>query len=143
MRDCQRAVQKTGERRREDATILNEDVQTLFDRERGVENDQTEAERQHIVAGADLEEIADGALFGSVRISIGTVQRGRANRPGPVAPPGEWCRARRPFADEGTRMAARRPRDREKVSGRKDEEVPPSSWLAGPHRGGRWEVWMD
>lgn len=44
-------------------TILDEDVQALLDEQGGVEDDQTEAERQDVVAGPDLEKGADGLLF--------------------------------------------------------------------------------
>jgi hypothetical protein len=40
-------------------TILVEDVEALFDQQRRVQDDQAVANRQHIVAGAGLEEGAD------------------------------------------------------------------------------------
>lgn len=43
-------------------TILNEDVQALLDEEVVVEDDQSERERQHVVAGSDLQKLADSPL---------------------------------------------------------------------------------
>lgn len=43
-------------------TILNQDAQALLDEKSRVEDDQSEAERQHIVAGSDLEEGSYDAL---------------------------------------------------------------------------------
>ena len=42
--------------------ILNQDIQTLLDRERSIEYDEPETERKNIVAGADFEEVTDGTL---------------------------------------------------------------------------------
>jgi hypothetical protein len=51
---------------RSDATgklaILNEDVQTLLDGQRRIEDNQTETERKDIITRADFEEIANCAL---------------------------------------------------------------------------------
>lgn len=44
------------------STVLNENVQALLDQEGGIEDDQTVAEGQHVVAGADFEELTDGSL---------------------------------------------------------------------------------
>jgi hypothetical protein len=43
--------------------ILNEDVQTLLDGQRRIEDDESEAERKDIVGVSGLEEVANGALF--------------------------------------------------------------------------------
>lgn len=43
-------------------TILNENVQTLFDQQSGIEDDQAVAERENVIACASLEELANGAL---------------------------------------------------------------------------------
>lgn len=45
-------------------TILDEDIQRLFDKQGGVENDQTKAEGQNIVACPDFQEGTDGSLRG-------------------------------------------------------------------------------
>lgn len=44
------------------STVLNENIQALLDQEGGIEDDQTVAEGQHVVAGADFEELTDGSL---------------------------------------------------------------------------------
>ena len=43
-------------------TILDEDIQALFHRQGGIEYDESETEGKDIIACADLEEVADGAL---------------------------------------------------------------------------------
>ena len=43
-------------------TILNEDIETLFDQQSGIEDDKTIAERQDVVACAGFEKFADGSL---------------------------------------------------------------------------------
>lgn len=43
-------------------TILDENVEAFLDGERGVENDQAEAQREHVVAGSHLKKVANGAL---------------------------------------------------------------------------------
>lgn len=43
-------------------TILYQDVQALLDQQRGIKNDQAEAQWKNVVACSDLEEIADCAL---------------------------------------------------------------------------------
>ena len=43
-------------------TILDQDGEALLDQQAGVEDDQTKAQRQDIVARAELEEIADFLL---------------------------------------------------------------------------------
>lgn len=40
-------------------TILQQNIQALLHQEVGIEDNQTERERQHIIAGADLEEVPD------------------------------------------------------------------------------------
>lgn len=42
--------------------ILGQDIQTLLDRQGGIEDDETKTEWEDIVAGANLEEVADGTL---------------------------------------------------------------------------------
>lgn len=42
--------------------ILDQDVETLLDGERGIEDDESEAEWQHIVTIAGFEEVANGTL---------------------------------------------------------------------------------
>lgn len=90
-------------------TILEQDVEALFDEQVGVEEDEAERQRQDVVAGADLEKVADGFL------QVGTVSRlGRERRRGPEGtrwrgldvpgPPfargredsGPWCQAQKP-----------------------------------------------
>lgn len=44
-------------------TILEEDVQALPDKQVVVEHDETEREREHIVASPDLEKLANSPLF--------------------------------------------------------------------------------
>ena len=50
-------------RSREFRTVLNQNVQTLLDGKRRIEDDESEAERQDIVGVSGLEEIANGTLF--------------------------------------------------------------------------------
>ena len=50
--------------------ILNENIQAFFHRERGVEDDEAETQREDIVAGADLQEIANGTLFDAALVKI-------------------------------------------------------------------------
>jgi hypothetical protein len=42
---------------------LNEDVQALLDEEVVVEHHKTEGQGEHIIAGSDLEELADPPLL--------------------------------------------------------------------------------
>jgi hypothetical protein len=42
--------------------ILNQDIQTLLDREGSIEYDEPETERENVVACADFEEVTDGTL---------------------------------------------------------------------------------
>lgn len=51
-------------------TILNEDGQALLDQERRVEDNQPEAQRQHVVTRPDLQEISDSLLHGTKRKPI-------------------------------------------------------------------------
>ena len=51
-------------------TILGEDVQALLHAQGRVENDQTVADGQHVIAGPGLEEGADGALRQSASVHI-------------------------------------------------------------------------
>ena len=44
-------------------TILYQDVEALFDEEVVVEDDQSEGQREHIVAGSDFEEFANRSLM--------------------------------------------------------------------------------
>jgi hypothetical protein len=44
-------------------TILYKDVKTLLDGERGVEDDESEAEGENVIASADLEELSYGSLY--------------------------------------------------------------------------------
>jgi hypothetical protein len=44
--------------------ILYQDIETLLDQQRRVENNQTEAQREHVVARAHLEERANRSLRG-------------------------------------------------------------------------------
>jgi hypothetical protein len=48
---------------------LDEDVERLLDQQGRVEDDQPEAERQHIIAGADLEEGANRSLLNGQLVS--------------------------------------------------------------------------
>jgi hypothetical protein len=43
--------------------ILNKNVQAFLDGERGVEDDESETEGENVVAGADLQEVANGTLW--------------------------------------------------------------------------------
>jgi len=47
---------------------LNEDVQTLLYRKGGIEDDESETEREDIVGVSGLEEVANGTLFMLVKI---------------------------------------------------------------------------
>lgn len=49
-------------RRRVTHTVLDQDVQALFNGQRGIENDETETQREDIIAVADFEEVANGTL---------------------------------------------------------------------------------
>lgn len=42
--------------------ILDQDIQAFLNRQRGIEDNKTETEGEDVVAVADFEEIADGAL---------------------------------------------------------------------------------
>lgn len=48
-------------------TILDEDIETLFDQQSGIEDDKTITERQDVVACAGFEEFANGSLQTKVR----------------------------------------------------------------------------
>lgn len=50
-------------------TILDEDVQALLDKQRGIEYNQTEADGKDVVAGADFEEGSNGALYEVQRLA--------------------------------------------------------------------------
>ena len=50
--------------------ILNEDIQALFDGERGIEDDEAKAQGKHVIAVADLEEVAYGTLFNAALVKI-------------------------------------------------------------------------
>jgi len=43
-------------------TILNQDVQTLLDQQRRVEDDKAETQRKNIIGGSLLEELTDSNL---------------------------------------------------------------------------------
>lgn len=43
-------------------TVLDQDVEALLDEQVGVEHNEAEGQRQHIVAGALAEEVSDGIL---------------------------------------------------------------------------------
>lgn len=43
-------------------TVLDQDAQALLDQQRGIEDDQSEAQGQDVVAGADFEEFSDALL---------------------------------------------------------------------------------
>lgn len=43
-------------------TVLDQDVEALLDEQVGVEHNEAEGQRQHIVAGALAEEVSDGVL---------------------------------------------------------------------------------
>ena len=60
-------------------TILGEDVQALLHAQGRVENDQTVADGQHVIAGPGLEEGADGALLQSASVHS-TAQHSAAQR---------------------------------------------------------------
>lgn len=53
-------------------TILNQDVQTLLDQQRCIEDDETEAEWQNIVGGTLLEKLTNSDL-GEDRVSTCSV----------------------------------------------------------------------
>ena len=53
---------KGSARRCNTATILVQDVQAFLDQQRCVENDQAVADGKHVIAGAGLEEGANGPL---------------------------------------------------------------------------------
>lgn len=42
--------------------ILDQDIQTLFDRQGRIEYDQAKTQREDIVAGTDFEEVANSRL---------------------------------------------------------------------------------
>jgi len=46
-----------------DNSILDKDIQALFDEKRRVQDNEAEAERQHIIAGADLEKRSNDSLW--------------------------------------------------------------------------------
>jgi hypothetical protein len=43
-------------------TVLDENIETLFDQEGGIKDDETVTERQDVVACAGFEEFANGSL---------------------------------------------------------------------------------
>lgn len=43
-------------------TILRQDIETTLDQQCGVEDDQPEAQREHVVAGTDFEELSNPML---------------------------------------------------------------------------------
>lgn len=43
-------------------TILDKNVQTLFHRERRIEDNEPETQRKDVIASANLEEVANGTL---------------------------------------------------------------------------------
>lgn len=50
---------------------MDQNVETLLDGKRRIEDDESEAERQHIIGVPGLEEIANGTLFAAlVKIQI-------------------------------------------------------------------------
>lgn len=55
-------------------TILGEDVQALLHAQGRVEDDQTVADGQHVIAGPGLEEGADGALLQSASVHTVALQ---------------------------------------------------------------------
>lgn len=73
--------------------ILNEDIQTLLDGERGVKDDEPEAERENVIGISGLEEVANGTLFnGLVEIWISSsaeTRLGRGSNPPSPTPPYE------------------------------------------------------
>lgn len=48
-------------------TILDENVETLLDQEGSIKDDETITEREHVVAGAGFEKLANGSLQTKVR----------------------------------------------------------------------------
>jgi len=50
--------------------ILDENIQALFDREGGIENNEAETQREDVVAVADFQEIANGTLFDATLVKI-------------------------------------------------------------------------
>jgi hypothetical protein len=55
-------------------TVLGEDVQALLHAQGRVEDDQTVADGQHVIAGPGLEEGADGALLQSASVHGAALQ---------------------------------------------------------------------
>lgn len=51
-------------------TILDKNVQTLFHRERRIEDNEPETQRKDVIASANLEEVANGTLEQKERSSI-------------------------------------------------------------------------
>jgi hypothetical protein len=62
-------------------TILEEDSQALLDEKIGIENNESERERKHVITGSFLEEISDCFLRSS-RLSAlrGPVMHGSARK---------------------------------------------------------------
>lgn len=72
-------------------TILDEDVETLLDGERGVENDQTEAQRQHVVTGSHLEKVANGALSDAISVILVILRLSHSCAPRQGCREVRWC----------------------------------------------------
>jgi hypothetical protein len=49
---------------------LDENIQALFDREGGIEDNEAETQREDVVAVADFQEIANGTLFDAALVKI-------------------------------------------------------------------------
>lgn len=50
--------------------ILDENIQTLFDREGGIEDNEAKTQREDVVTVADFQEIANGTLFDAALVKI-------------------------------------------------------------------------
>ena len=61
-------------------TILDQDIQTLLDKEVVVEHDETEGKREHIVAGPDFQELADSPLIDKLATRLCKEDRNPAGR---------------------------------------------------------------
>jgi hypothetical protein len=62
-------------------TILNQNVEALLDEKVVIEHDETEGEREHIIAGPDLEELANPPLCCLIDGLAGTALQGRPAEP--------------------------------------------------------------
>lgn len=49
---------------------MDENVQALFDGERGIEDDESKTEGEDVVAIADLQEVANGTLLDAALVKI-------------------------------------------------------------------------